>query len=109
MKTTEQLRELIALADKATPGPWKSGDNWISHGESDFSLLLSTEGAADQEHTGYDLAYITACSPEIVREIVNELMTMQDRVAQLSGLLRATIEQKKSLEEIEATMKELGL
>ena len=82
MNTIFDLLELLALADKATPGPWDlSSDKQRITQTKHF-----TRDVWEIPCTTEDVEYIAACSPETIREIVSELLVAREEIEQLKYL-----------------------
>lgn len=88
MTTLEQLRQLLALADKATPGPWTiEGEG----GYVDINCVDRDTAGVKYDRTLAsaileDGQYITACSPETIREIVQELIVARAQLKEIRDM-----------------------
>ncbi len=80
------LDRLEALAEKATPGPWRrSGpdvdmggrDRWVICGHS----FDRSTNKAETEQDERDAAYLQALSPEVVRALVSRVREAEKQVA----------------------------
>lgn len=79
MTSTESLKQLLALAAKATRGKLVFEPGW-NHIRDDSGII------ADEvdEELGQ---FFAACSPDVIAEIVNELLAAREEIKKLSDLL----------------------
>lgn len=97
--TPEGLRELKALAEKATPGPWTSKEGSTSYPECDdadfWNVVLSPGGkeivtlheryslkADDRRDYDFDAAFIAAANPATVLSLLAALEEAREREAE---------------------------
>ena len=94
--TTESIKQLLALAAKATRGPWKTEE------QGGLAHLLSKTSNECRHDTGQewdrlteyrlggalalcDARYLAACSPDVIAELVNELLAAREIQERQSG------------------------
>jgi hypothetical protein len=80
MISPEKIAEMLAAAEKATPGPWGTDDPHIVFSATGGAVvyLAGTRGL----DTAYpqavaDATYIALCDPETITEILSELLTLR--------------------------------
>ncbi len=87
--TTDEIQALRALAERATPGPWKirgrreplSGKG-LSVGNRDCGIELYSP-VPDRAEA--DAAHIAACSPDCIIALLDELLVAREDVGKNGG------------------------
>lgn len=89
--TTAELDQLRALARAATPGPWRVEAQ--GHAEQDVARVNNLEVAppdsVELAHCADDAAYIAAVSPDVVLDLIDEVLTSRRRIGALTTLTDA--------------------
>lgn len=96
MKGDDELRALAALAEAATPGPW---EHQPYRDEMVGDVAQSQPGGAtiatigDADWTYANGRFIAEASPDVVRELVDELLTRRRVMAEAGiGLTIGTVD-----------------
>ena len=84
------LATLTALAQAATPGPWKLYDGWtgddkitrvVRIGNEEFTVFQTSAGRAhDIEGAKADFEYLAACSPDVILALVNRIKELEAQI-----------------------------
>lgn len=80
--TEENLAELARLAEAATPGPWKSHDEFVN---AEKHFICEINNLAKPEQTA---AYIAAANPEAVLGLIARIDELSARCAKLEAALQ---------------------
>lgn len=110
------LNELLALAEKATPGPWRCQGFPMLEPESYFGVQVGKPGnilfdGAKQQ----DTEFIAAANPAVVADIIKRLLlaeaintlNLQKLEPQQGGFIIATVNEEL-MKSREGTLKDLG-
>ncbi len=113
---TESLKKLLALAAKATPGPWgvnmgdigtltDAGKGYPLDFYPDSKEVVAAMGChcgatGRLQINGADLSYIAACSPDVIAELVTELLAARNRLEVLEYPRRELTETQGSFTKI---------
>ncbi len=91
--STESLKQLLALAAKATPGDRVVVRNGL---QQDCGVQLKNShrhgGPFKDEDIGkpcHDCRFEAACSPDVIAELVNELLAAWEEIARLNKAVEA--------------------
>ena len=84
-----RLEHMVALAEAATPGPWKAladathdGDiYWVRMGDTHLrnDVLVRDPNAIYAQGTEHDAAFIAAASPNLLLRVAREALSVLDR------------------------------
>lgn len=89
--TASELNQLRALAQAATPGPWRVEAQ--GHASQEVARVNSLEVAppdsVELAHCATDAAYIAAVSPDVVLGLIDEVLTSRRRIGALTTLTDA--------------------
>lgn len=87
-RTIESLLSRRALAEKATPGPWEADYRgcYIFTPRPEEIMVAEMRGTGDglsREQQSRNAAYISANSPDVVMDDINEILRLRDDVERL--------------------------
>ena len=85
-RTTESLLARRALAEKATPGPWKPGTSVFLKQETiiaSMGYIAAEPIGVSYPTTCYNFAHIAANSPDVVMSDIDEILRLRKKVEQL--------------------------
>lgn len=89
--TRSELKQLRALAQSATPGPWRVEAR--GHAPQQVARVNNLEVAppdsVELAHCATDAAYIAAVSPDVVLGLIDEVLTSRRRIGALTTLTDA--------------------
>lgn len=80
MPLTEQEREWLELAEKATQGPWKSDEVVTRKKDFEPSYVVKDKDGPVSAYQA-NAAHIAASSPDVVREDIEEILRLREEVA----------------------------
>lgn len=78
--TTEQVEELLAGCEGATPGPWGEGDKWVFASPRDGNPSSALENILRNEEAQANAAHIARLDPQTVASLATELLVLRKRV-----------------------------
>ena len=86
MITTERLHELAAIAEAATPGPWRRSPHIDFPSETGYEVYLppadggpyGTGGRVGEASTKMDAAHIAAFDPTTARALIAEVLALRE-------------------------------
>ena len=85
-RTTESLLARRALAEKATPGPWKPGTSVFLKQETiiaSMGYIAAEPIGVSYPTTCYNFAHIAANSPDVVMADIDEILRLREEMERL--------------------------
>ena len=89
--TRSELNQLRALAQAATPGPWRvEAQGHAPHEVARVNNLeVAPPDSVELAHCATDAAYIAAVSPDVVLGLIDEVLSCRRRIGALTTLTDA--------------------
>lgn len=112
--TDAEMNEVLALAEKASPGPWicelnDIADVWMIGHKDDYNFASVYFDNASEKHKqpGRDAAYIAAAHPAFVTRLITELLSLRKASHSVSQCCPESERLAKRVEELEAITEQL--